>query len=158
MRTADEIVGRPGHEVARAMRLEVRQRQRLQVREEVVPHVVLDVAGRPDENSPLKKEEHPSDQPDGEQQRAVRGQLAAGDPARQIVDGEAEDGRPRQRHGPGDDHAGETEAEFPPIADDVLEKPADRRHDSEYSEATSGAGRRFSGLRRAACAGGRQAL
>ena len=99
------------------MRLEVGQRQLLQVREEVVPHVVLDVARRADEDPALQEQEHAADQADGEQQRAVGGELAAGDPAGQIVDGEAEHRRPGERHRPGDDDAGEAEGELAAIAE-----------------------------------------
>ena len=75
----------------------IRERQRLQVREEVVPHVVLDVARRADENAPHQEPEHAADEADGEQQRAVAEELRARDAARQVVDGVAQHHRRHER-------------------------------------------------------------
>ena len=63
--------------VARDIRSPVRcawkydERQLLQMREEVVPHVVLDVAGGADQNPAHEEPEHAADQADRQQERAV---------------------------------------------------------------------------------------
>ena len=46
-----EVVGGPGHEIARAVGLEIRERQAFQVRKKRVPQVILDLPGRADKPS-----------------------------------------------------------------------------------------------------------
>ena len=79
--------------VARDIRSPVRcawkydERQRLQVREEVVPHVVLDVARGADEDAAHQEPEDAADQADAEQQRRRSAtSFARVTPARQVVD------------------------------------------------------------------------
>src|SRR6266540_1796505 len=119
------------------MLLEVRQRQLLQVREEVVPHVVFDVARRADEDAALQEQEEPSDQADGEQQQAVFGQLRAGDASLKVVNREAEHQRRRQRDGARADDAHQAEEEGAPIPLDIREQAANRRHAFEYNGVES---------------------
>ena len=74
-----QVVGRARHQVAGPVRLEVRERQPLQMREEVVAHVVLDVARGADQDAARQKQKHAADEADGEQEDAVPEQLGARD-------------------------------------------------------------------------------
>ena len=61
MRTALRSLVARDIRVAGAVRLEIAERQRLQVREEVVPHVVLDVAGGADQDPAGQELKHAAD-------------------------------------------------------------------------------------------------
>ena len=77
-----QVVGGARHQVAGPVRLEVRQRQLLQVREEVVPHVVLDVPRRADQDAAHQEAEDAADEADrNEQGRRTRPALRASRPA-----------------------------------------------------------------------------
>jgi hypothetical protein len=117
-----EIVGRARHQVAGAVRLEIRQRQLLQVREEVVAHVVLDVAGGADQNPAREELEDAAEQTDREQQRAVAGQLAARHALCEIVDRAPEHGRPGERDRSRHHDACQAEDELAAVAQNVGEQ------------------------------------
>ncbi len=116
------------------LRLVVRQRQRLQVREEVVAHVVLDVARRADQDPPRPEAEDAADQADGQQFPGVEQQLAARHPGRQVVDRHSQHQRRRERDGGGGDGTDEPKRKGPPIAPDVAEKPAEGGHRSSIEQ------------------------
>ena len=106
------------------MGLKIRQRQLLQVREEVVPHVVLDVARRADQDPAHEEPEDAADEADGEQEAAVLDELRARDAARQIVDREAQHARCGEPDAGRDDDAAEAEEKIAPIAKNVSQQAA----------------------------------
>ena len=77
------------------------------MREEVVPHVVLDVARRADQNAARPEAEDAAHQSYCEQLARVEHQLGAGHFGRQIVDGVSQHERRHERNGGGDDRADE---------------------------------------------------
>ncbi len=113
-----QVVGGPRHQVAGPVRLEIGERQPLEMREEVVAHVVLDVPRRADENPAHQEAEDAADQADAEQGRAVQRQLRAGHPRGQVVDGVLQHPGRGQRDAGGSDDAGEPEEEVAPIGPD----------------------------------------
>ena len=100
------------------------------MREEVVAHVILDVARRADQDPPLQKLEHAAAQTDREQQRAVTDELDLRRALRERINGTAEHHRSGERNRPRDDDAREAGDELGAIADDVLQEAANRRHTS----------------------------
>ena len=110
------------------MRLEIGKRQLLEVGKEVVPHVVLDVPRRANENAAHEEPEHAADQPDREEGEAVLDQLGARDAARQIVDRIPQHHRRRKADAVADDDAREAEREVAAITQDVTQQPSERRH------------------------------
>ena len=108
------------------MRLEVRQRQPLQLREEVVAHVVLDVPRRADDDPAHQEAEHAADQADGEQGRAVQRQLGARHAERQVVDGVLQHPRTGERNRGRSDDAREPEEEIATVGPNVPEQTPER--------------------------------
>src|SRR6266581_4114716 len=111
------------------MCLEVRQRKRLQVREEVVPHVVFDIARSADEDAALQEEKQSADDADCEEQRGIHRQLPSRDAPVQIVDRIAEDQRRSERDGARADHTDEAEEKRTAVAEHVSEKTPKGGHD-----------------------------
>ena len=96
-RTVGQVVGQPGHQVAGLHALEVRQRQPLQVGEELVPQVPLDVAGEAEEDvGPPEIPEYPL-AGGGQRDQAGKQQEVppAARPLGQVVDRQT--GEPRER-------------------------------------------------------------
>ena len=119
--------------VARDIRSPVRcawkyaERQLLQLREEVVAHVVLDVARRADDDPAHQEQEQRAD--------AARRRAAAaayvtsfcrGDAAVEIVDRVLQDPRRQQLEGGREDDADQPEQEPAPVAENVREKASNR--------------------------------
>ena len=77
------------------------------MREEVVAHVVLQVARRPDQDASRPEAEHAAHQAYSEQFTRIEHQLGAGHFGRQIVDGVSQHQRRHERNGGGDDRADE---------------------------------------------------
>ncbi len=110
------------------MGLEIGGRQLLQMREEVVPHVVFDIAGRPDEKPSHQEPEHAADQADSQQQDAVLQQLCARDAPGQIVNGVLENLRRSEGHGLSHDGTREPERKRTPVSAHIAEEPAKGAH------------------------------
>ena len=87
------------------MRLEVRDRQRLQAGKEIVAYVVLDVPGRADEDAAHQEPEDAAENADDEQHPAVHRKLPGGHTCRQIVHRVLEDRRRGEGNAGGDDYA-----------------------------------------------------
>ena len=116
-----QVVGGAGHQVAGATRLEVGDRHLLELREEVVAHVVLDIARRPDEDAAHEEPEDAAADADAEQGGAVQRQLLAGDPGREVVDRMPQYPGRGERDSGGSYDAGEPEEEVATIGPDVAE-------------------------------------
>ena len=110
------------------MRLVIGERQLLEVRVEIVAHVVFDVPRRADQDAAHQKPEQAAHDADGEQERPVLDELGPGDAARQVVDRVTQDHRRGERHGLGADHADEADQEIAAVAYDVAEQSSKRRH------------------------------
>ena len=117
------------------MGLKVRQRQLLQVREEVVPHVVLNLAGCADDDAAHEKPGHAADKAGGQQEPAVEDQFRARHVASKIVDRVLEHLRRREQHDLRDDDASESEDERATVSQRVGEQAAKRRHLGKYNRA-----------------------
>jgi hypothetical protein len=123
------------------MRLEIGERQLLELREEVVTHVVFDVARRADENTPHEKPEVRADDADREEQTAVFQQLAPGHGTREIVNrvlqhaGRGNRDRLRQDDA---DQAGQKRAA---ISQTIAKQAPKRRHIRSIARPIQAAGR-----------------
>ena len=110
------------------MGLKIRKRQLLEVSKEVVPHVVLDVAGGADQDAPHQKAEESADEADGQKQERVLDQFGAGDAAREIVNRVPEYDRRGQRHALSNDDAQEPEKEGLAVAKRVTQQAPEGGH------------------------------
>ena len=118
--------------VARDIRSPVRcawkydDRHLLELREEVVAHVVLDVARRPDQDPAHQEAEEAADHPDARAAPAIQGQLPARDPGREVVDGELQHPGRGERDAGGSDDAGKPQEEVATIGPDVSDQTPER--------------------------------
>ena len=121
-----QVVGRARHQVAGAVGMEIGQRQPLHPREERVPQVVLEVAGRPDDDPPDQKAEDPADERKAQQQARVEPERATGHVRRQVVDGVAQNPGPCQRQRGGQDETQQTDRELAAKPEHMGDKPGER--------------------------------
>src|ERR1051325_1626543 len=98
------------------------------MREEVVAHVVFDVARRADQDASLQEQEHAANDRDGEEQRTVFEQLRARGVPTQVVDRVAEHQRRGERDRARAHHTDETESERAAVAKDVVQETPKGRH------------------------------
>jgi hypothetical protein len=108
--------------------LEIRRRELLQMSEEVVPHVVLDAPGSPDDDPAHQEPEETADQPNQQQPRPVLQQFAARNTTRQIVDRVLKNLRRGERDRLCDDGASKSQEELPPVSAHVAEEAAKGTH------------------------------
>src|SRR6476620_9600397 len=94
------------------------------MREEIVPHVVLDVARDTGQDAAHQEAEHAADDADAQQQRSPSSELSHGHTDSQIVDGVLQDARRRQPHTRRDDDAPEADEELAAVPFDVAERRA----------------------------------
>ena len=121
------------------MDLEVRERQFLQMGEEVVPHVVLDMARRADQNATLQEAEHAADDADGEEQGAVLEEFGPRHARREVVDRITEHDRRRERDGGRGHDRGQAEQELAAVRACVGNQSPDGSH--QTAVYVSGPGR-----------------
>ena len=126
--------------VAGAMGVEIGQRQPLHPREERVPQVVLEVAGRPDDDPPDKKAKGPAHEREAQQQARVEPELATGHVRRQIVDGVAQDPGPCQRQCGGQDETQQTDRELAAKSEHMGNELGERGHGSGRRQESGGSG------------------
>ena len=135
------------------------ERQRLQVREEVVAHVVLDVARRTDEDPPLRKRNSAAGRRDDEQQRAVERRASPRHAAVEVVDGVLQDPRREELDRGRDEDAEEAEHEGATVTEHERQEPTERRaHPVQYRRDTDIDTDPGSGIRDPALGTGRSGL
>ena len=123
-----QVVGGAGHQVAGTVGMKVGQWQPLQTREEQVPQVVLEVAGRPDDDPPDQKAEDTAHDRETQEQARIEPELATGHVRREIVDGVAEDPGPEQRERGGQNETAQTESELAAKLERMRDEPGKRGH------------------------------
>src|SRR5262249_22061243 len=96
--------------------------------EEVVAHVVFDVARGADEDPAHQEAEDAADEADGQQDRSVLEQLHPRHAAGEIVDRELQNFRRREGDRLSYDRTGQTEQECATVSGDVTEEPAKGAH------------------------------
>ncbi len=130
-----QIVGRPRHQVARAVRLEVRQRKPLQRREEVVPQVVSISREIPMMMRRMRNRNTPPARAMASSSRRIDAELAPGDARRQVVDRVLQHPRGDKRHAGRHDDRGKPEGELAPVAEQIgQETTARRAHPGKVSQ------------------------
>ena len=123
-----EIAGRPRHQIASAVALEVREIEPLQVREEVVAEVVLDVAGSADNDPTHQEAKHTPDCGERQQDHGIEADFAGIHAAPEIVDGVFQHPRTRQPDRGCRDNADESEEKGTAIPEEITQEPAARGH------------------------------
>src|SRR4029077_13079826 len=120
------------HQIAGAVRLEVGERHPLEMREEIVPQVVLEPARRADDDPPHLKTEVTGDAGNQQKQTGRASQLRACHARGQVVDGELQHARHHRKHGRRHREAHESEGKFATVPCEVWKKAANRSHFRKY--------------------------
>src|SRR5262249_59969227 len=110
------------------MRLEIAERQLLEMREEVVAHVVFDIPRGADEDPAHQEAEHAADEADCQKSEPILDELGSGNAAGQVIDRVSENQWRDERDALRADDADEPDQEVAPIAENVGQETAKGRH------------------------------
>ena len=133
-----QVVGQAGHEVADPLMLVIAEVHPLQMREQVVAHLVLDVATVPDGEQATDRLEQDLEARDGHDQPREREDDADVVPAAELVDRTADEARRDRRDEGARPGREQAEGQSSLVAPDVREEELPRGHRTELTPFSGG--------------------